>query len=170
MIQSDGPKVMTVDAKQTIRTRSVKLGRDLGDKVEILSGLNPAEPWWRTRAAHCTRELKSKFNLSLPSPDEQTTNHEHKRTHCRNRGVEGNRRRHRQTYETTQSYRSRRAFPDATLTARGARNKQFSRVEEWRRGRSKLYPLTKSLKNTNTKEIQIMKTKFYWVALLASAA
>jgi multidrug efflux pump subunit AcrA (membrane-fusion protein) len=44
MIQSDGPKVMTVDAKQIIRTRPVKLGRDLGDKVEILSGLNPAEP------------------------------------------------------------------------------------------------------------------------------
>jgi RND family efflux transporter MFP subunit len=44
MIQSDGPKIMTVDAKQTIRTRPVKLGRDLGDKVEILSGLNPAEP------------------------------------------------------------------------------------------------------------------------------
>jgi RND family efflux transporter MFP subunit len=44
MVQSDGPKVMTVDAKQTIRTRPVKLGRDLGDKVEILSGLNPAEP------------------------------------------------------------------------------------------------------------------------------
>jgi RND family efflux transporter MFP subunit len=43
-VQSDGPKVLIVDAKQTIRTRSVKLGRDLGDKVEILSGLNPAEP------------------------------------------------------------------------------------------------------------------------------
>ena len=43
-VQSDGPKVLTVDAKQTIRTRPVKLGRDLGDKVEILSGLNPAEP------------------------------------------------------------------------------------------------------------------------------
>jgi RND family efflux transporter MFP subunit len=44
MVQSDGPKVLTVDAKQTIRTRSVKLGHDLGDKVEILSGLNPTEP------------------------------------------------------------------------------------------------------------------------------
>ena len=44
MVQSDGPKVLTVDAKQTIRTRPVKLGRDLGDKVEILSGLDPAEP------------------------------------------------------------------------------------------------------------------------------
>ena len=44
MVQSDGPKVLTVDEKQTIRTRPVKLGRDLGDKVEILSGLDPAEP------------------------------------------------------------------------------------------------------------------------------
>jgi RND family efflux transporter MFP subunit len=44
MVQSDGPKVLTVDAKQTIRTRAVKLGHDLGDKVEILSGLNPTEP------------------------------------------------------------------------------------------------------------------------------
>ena len=44
IVQSDGPKVLTVDTKQTIRTRQVKLGRDLGDKVEILSGLDPAEP------------------------------------------------------------------------------------------------------------------------------
>lgn len=43
MIHSDGPKVLVVDAKQTIRARAVKLGRDLGDKVEIASGLNPSE-------------------------------------------------------------------------------------------------------------------------------
>ena len=43
MIRSDGPEVLVVDAKQTIRARAVKLGRDLGDKVEIASGLNPAE-------------------------------------------------------------------------------------------------------------------------------
>ena len=42
-VQSEGPKVLIVDAKRSIRARSVKLGRDLGDKVEILSGLNPAE-------------------------------------------------------------------------------------------------------------------------------
>ena len=40
MIRSDGPEVLVVDAKQTIRARAVKLGRDLGDKVEILSGLS----------------------------------------------------------------------------------------------------------------------------------
>jgi membrane fusion protein, multidrug efflux system len=43
MIRSDGPKVLVVDAKQTIRARAVKLGRDLGDKVKIVSGLNPTE-------------------------------------------------------------------------------------------------------------------------------
>jgi len=43
MIRSDGPKVLVVDGKQTIRARSVKLGRDLGDKVEILSGLSSSE-------------------------------------------------------------------------------------------------------------------------------
>jgi RND family efflux transporter MFP subunit len=44
MVQSDGPKVLTVDAKQILRVRPVKLGHDLGDKVEIVSGLDPAEP------------------------------------------------------------------------------------------------------------------------------
>jgi RND family efflux transporter MFP subunit len=43
MIRSDGPKVLVVDAKNTIRSRPVKLGRDLGEKVEIVSGLNPNE-------------------------------------------------------------------------------------------------------------------------------
>jgi RND family efflux transporter MFP subunit len=43
MIRSDGPKVLVVDAKQTIRVRAVRLGRDLGETVEILSGLNPSE-------------------------------------------------------------------------------------------------------------------------------
>jgi membrane fusion protein, multidrug efflux system len=43
MIRSDGPQILVVDAKQTIRARAVKLGRDLGDKVEILSGLDRSE-------------------------------------------------------------------------------------------------------------------------------
>jgi RND family efflux transporter MFP subunit len=43
MVESDGPKVLIVDAKQILHTRAVKLGRDLGDKVEVLSGLDPAE-------------------------------------------------------------------------------------------------------------------------------
>jgi membrane fusion protein, multidrug efflux system len=38
-IRADGPKVMTVDSQHAIRFRPVKLGRDLGDKVEILAGL-----------------------------------------------------------------------------------------------------------------------------------
>jgi membrane fusion protein (multidrug efflux system) len=43
MIRSDGPKVLVVDAKNTIRSRAVKLGRDLGEKVEVASGLDPGE-------------------------------------------------------------------------------------------------------------------------------
>ena len=43
MIRSDGPQVLVVDAKQTIRARPVKLGYDLGEKVEILSGIQPGE-------------------------------------------------------------------------------------------------------------------------------
>jgi len=43
MIRSDGPKILVVDAKNVIHARAVKLGRDLGDKVEIASGLDPAE-------------------------------------------------------------------------------------------------------------------------------
>jgi RND family efflux transporter MFP subunit len=41
MMRSDGAKVLSVDAKQTIHARAVTLGRDLGDKIEIVSGLDP---------------------------------------------------------------------------------------------------------------------------------
>ncbi len=44
MIRSDGPKILVVDAKNVIHARAIKLGRDLGDKVEILSGVDAAEP------------------------------------------------------------------------------------------------------------------------------
>ena len=40
VVRPDGPKVMTVDAQNAIRFRPVKLGRDLGGKIEILSGLD----------------------------------------------------------------------------------------------------------------------------------
>jgi RND family efflux transporter MFP subunit len=43
MIRAEGPKVLVVDAKQIVRSRSVNLGRDLGEKVEIVSGLAPNE-------------------------------------------------------------------------------------------------------------------------------
>jgi hypothetical protein len=39
----DGPKVLTVDAQNVIRSRPVTLGSDLGDKVEILSGLDAGD-------------------------------------------------------------------------------------------------------------------------------
>jgi membrane fusion protein, multidrug efflux system len=43
MIRSDGPNVLVVDLKNTIRSRAVKLGRDLGETVEVASGLDPGE-------------------------------------------------------------------------------------------------------------------------------
>jgi hypothetical protein len=53
--------------------------------------------------------------------------------------IEGNLRRHRQTYETAQCYRYRRTFPDETRTARGAGNEELSPVDE-RRDRFGHYP------------------------------
>jgi len=43
MIRSDGAKVMVVDAQRAIRFRPVKLGHDLGEKIEILSGLDAGD-------------------------------------------------------------------------------------------------------------------------------
>jgi RND family efflux transporter MFP subunit len=43
VVRPDGPKVMTVNAQNAIRFRPVKLGRDLGDKIEILSGLDAGD-------------------------------------------------------------------------------------------------------------------------------
>ena len=74
MIRSDGPKVLVVDAKQTIRARPVKLGRDLGDKVEIASGLNPAESVVAnpTDALHDGAEVKVQTQSSTNS-DQQAS-------------------------------------------------------------------------------------------------
>src|SRR5258707_2654050 len=72
MIRSDGPKLLVVDAKQTIRARAVKLGRDLGDKVEIVSGLNPAESVVAnpTDALHDGAEVKGQ-SQSSKNPDQR---------------------------------------------------------------------------------------------------
>jgi RND family efflux transporter MFP subunit len=43
LARPDGSKVMTVDAENTIRSRPVKLGRQVGNKVEILSGLDAGD-------------------------------------------------------------------------------------------------------------------------------
>jgi RND family efflux transporter MFP subunit len=69
MIRSDGPKVLVVDAKQTIRARAVKLGRDLGDKVEIASGLDPSESIVAnpTDSLHDGAEVKVQAQASKPS-------------------------------------------------------------------------------------------------------
>src|SRR6267143_203847 len=110
----------------------------------------------------------------LQKPDNKRNNHEDKKTRrksrCGAKRIEGNLRRHRQTHETAQRYRYRRTFPDETRTARGTGNEEFPPVDE-RRDRSGHYPFNiMNFKSINTKEIQIMKTKFYWAALLASAA
>ncbi len=41
--RQEGPRLATVDARQRVLWRSVKLGRDLGKTVEILSGLSAAD-------------------------------------------------------------------------------------------------------------------------------
>ncbi len=74
MIRSDGPKILVVDTKETIRARAVKLGRDLGDKVEIVSGLNPAESVVAnpTDALHDGAEVKVQTQL-LKNSDQQAS-------------------------------------------------------------------------------------------------
>ena len=67
MIRSDGPKVLVVDAKQTIRARAVKLGRDLGDKVEILSGLSSSE----ALVANPTDQLREGVEVKLQAQPTQ---------------------------------------------------------------------------------------------------
>ena len=71
MIRSDGPKVLVVDAKNTIRSRPVKLGRDLGEKVEIVSGLNPDE----SLVANPTDALREGIEVKAesPKPSDQST-------------------------------------------------------------------------------------------------
>jgi hypothetical protein len=44
MIRSGGPRVLVVDARNLIRSRHVKLGCDLGDKIKIVFGLDPSQP------------------------------------------------------------------------------------------------------------------------------
>jgi RND family efflux transporter MFP subunit len=68
MVRSDGAKVLVVDAKQTIRARAVKLGRDLGDKVEILSGLSSSEPL----VANPTDALHDGVEVKVQTPPAQT--------------------------------------------------------------------------------------------------
>jgi multidrug efflux pump subunit AcrA (membrane-fusion protein) len=74
MIRSDGPKVLVVDAKQTIRTRSVKLGRDLGDKVEIVSGLNASEPLVANPTDALRDGVEIKMQTHSSKPSDQPTN------------------------------------------------------------------------------------------------
>jgi membrane fusion protein, multidrug efflux system len=68
MIQSDGPKVLLVDAKQTIRLRPIKLGRDLGEKIEVISGLESAD----AVVANPTDSLRDGTEVKVQSETTQT--------------------------------------------------------------------------------------------------
>jgi len=43
VIRSDGPQVAVVDAQNQVHYAKIKLGRDFGDRLEVLSGVEPGE-------------------------------------------------------------------------------------------------------------------------------
>jgi RND family efflux transporter MFP subunit len=43
LIRPDGPEVALLDGSQTVHFQKVKLGRDYGNKIEVLSGLTPGQ-------------------------------------------------------------------------------------------------------------------------------
>jgi multidrug efflux pump subunit AcrA (membrane-fusion protein) len=63
---------MTVNAQDAIRVKPVKLGRDLGDKIEILSGLGAGDSLVAIPATHCASvEVKIQTQPQKKS-DQQT--------------------------------------------------------------------------------------------------
>jgi multidrug efflux pump subunit AcrA (membrane-fusion protein) len=43
IVRTGGPRVATVDEQDQVRYRDVKLGRDFGEEVEVLSGLKAGQ-------------------------------------------------------------------------------------------------------------------------------
>jgi RND family efflux transporter MFP subunit len=43
LIRPEGPEVAVVDSSRTVHFRRIKLGRDYGNKIEVLSGLTPGQ-------------------------------------------------------------------------------------------------------------------------------
>jgi RND family efflux transporter MFP subunit len=76
MIRSDGPKVLVVDAKNTIRSRAVKLDRDLGEKVEVASGLDPSE----SLVANPTDALRDGTEVNIQTQSSKKSDHPDKTT------------------------------------------------------------------------------------------
>ena len=70
----NGPKVMTVDAQNAIRFRPVKLGRDLGDKVEILSGLDAGDSLVANPSDELREGLEVKVQTESSENSAQQTN------------------------------------------------------------------------------------------------
>jgi hypothetical protein len=74
---------MTVDAQNAIRFRPVKLGRDLGDKIEfspasmraIRSSPTPATNWARASKSKSKGSLR-KTRLNNPAQNQPRKNHE----------------------------------------------------------------------------------------------
>jgi RND family efflux transporter MFP subunit len=64
MIRSDGAKVMIVDAQHVIHFRPVKLGRDFGETIEILSGLDAGD----SLVANPSDALREGLEVKLQSP------------------------------------------------------------------------------------------------------
>jgi membrane fusion protein, multidrug efflux system len=76
MIRAEGPKVLVVDAKNTIRSRAVSLGRDLGDKVEVASGLDPGE----LLVANPTDALRDGTEVNVQTQSSKNSDHSDKTT------------------------------------------------------------------------------------------
>jgi RND family efflux transporter MFP subunit len=76
MIRAEGPKVLVVGAKNTIRSRAVKLGRDLGDKIEIASGLDPSE----SLVANPTDALHDGTEVNIQTQPSKKSDHPDKTT------------------------------------------------------------------------------------------
>ena len=65
---------MTVDAQNAIRFRPVKLGRDLGDKVEILSGLDAGDSLVANPSDELREGLEVKVQTESSENSAQQTN------------------------------------------------------------------------------------------------
>ena len=74
VVRPDGPKVATVDAQDAIRFRPVKLGRDLGDKVEILSGLDAGDSLVANPSDELREGLEVKVQTESSENSAQQTN------------------------------------------------------------------------------------------------
>jgi multidrug efflux pump subunit AcrA (membrane-fusion protein) len=55
VVRSDGPQVAVVNADGTVHFTRIQLGRDYGDRLEVLSGLEEGQRWRSTPATRFAR-------------------------------------------------------------------------------------------------------------------